>query len=228
MSTPPSRRPTVIVADDHQMMIDSFVSHLGNDYDVILHVNDGEALVLAVRELRPDIVVSDISMPKLSGFDAAKKILAELPETIIILATATDDPELAQAAFAIGVRAYVLKTESMSTLRHMIEMARAGGQSLSAGALLRRDATSRPVSGPVRQAPDPRITPRQLDVMRELARGSSMKEVAAKLGISPRTVAFHKYRVMRLLGIETNAELTRYSVSIGLLDDDPDGSEGER
>lgn len=213
-------RASVILADDHQMLIDSLRIHLQSSYDVVAHVNDGKALVEAFERIAPDVVVSDISMPKLDGLQASSRILARDPDAVVVLVTMNDDPALAQEARRIGVKGYVLKTEAASELLHAIAMGLEGRTYFSAAVFdgaNKADGGSGGSGGPLPSAAAV-LTQRQLDVLRELARNGTMKDVASVLHIAPRTVAFHKYRIMKLLGIETNAELIRFAISIGLLD----------
>lgn len=204
----------LIIADDHQIVLDGLELLLAQKYEVVARVTNGSALFDAVQEHRPQVVVSDIRMPEEDGLSAARRILAVLPKTRIVLVTMDDDPAIASAAIKAGAHGYVLKSEASRELFTAIETV-VSSETYISPAL----SSARP---DLALAPDPQLpanlTQRQVEVLRRLGQGLTMKEVAAKIHISPRTVAFHKYRIMEQLGIQTNAELIRYALSLG--DDD--------
>ncbi len=203
-----TRRPRVLLADDHTLLLDAFRKLLEPACEVVGAVGDGHALLAAVPELRPDVIVLDIAMPLLNGLDAAREIRKTLPSARLIFLTVSDDAELAAEAFRLGAAAYLLKSSAASELFHAIRTACAGRTYTTP--LVRRVPAHGPTS---RAAADPgRLTERQRVVLRLLAEGRSMKQVAAILELTPRTVAFHKYRMMRALGITTSAALIQFAV----------------
>lgn len=185
---------------------------LENDYDVVECVTTGDALIQAVAAHPPDAVVCDISMPG-DGFHAARTILEHAPQVAVILLTMTNSPALAAHALELGVRAYVLKTEAIEHLIEAIDAALAGDTRLSPALAL--DTTPQPADH--RRGPLQSLTGRQREVLRLLVEGHTMKAVARTLHITPRTVAFHKYRIMEALGVKTNAELIRVAVDADAL-----------
>ena len=203
-------RPRVILADDHTLLLDAFRKLLVDDCEVVAAVSDGRALLEATATLRPDVVVVDIAMPLLNGIDAARQIKQTLPDTRIIFLTMNEDPDLAVEAFRAGASGYLLKRSAASELQTAIRevvMHRSYVTPLVTeglmGSMLRGPAT--------RQAPQ-ELTPRQREVVQLVAEGHSMKEVGNILNIAPRTVAFHKYRIMEQLNIKTTAELIQFAI----------------
>jgi DNA-binding NarL/FixJ family response regulator len=203
-------RPRVILADDHTLLLDAFRKLLIDDCEVVAAVSDGRALLEATATLRPDVVVVDIAMPLLNGIDAARQIKQTLPDTRIIFLTMNEDPDLAAEAFRAGASGYLLKRSAASELQTAIRevvMHRSYVTPLVTeglmGSMLRGPAT--------RHAPQ-ELTPRQREVVQLVAEGHSMKEVGNILNIAPRTVAFHKYRIMEQLNIKTTAELIQFAI----------------
>jgi DNA-binding NarL/FixJ family response regulator len=203
-------RPRVILADDHTLLLDAFRKLLMDECEVVAAVSDGRALLESAATLRPDVVVVDIAMPLLNGIDAARQIKQTLPDTRIIFLTMNEDPDLAAEAFRAGASGYLLKRSAASELQMAIRevvMHRSYVTPLVTeglmGSMLRGPAT--------RQAPQ-ELTPRQREVVQLVAEGHSMKEVGNILNIAPRTVAFHKYRIMEQLNIKTTAELIQFAI----------------
>jgi len=201
------KRARIVLADDHRVFLDGLRSLLERSYDVVGIFTDGKALVQAVLREAPDVVVTDVSMPGGDGLEAARRILELRPEVGVVLLTMNDNPALAATAMRMGVHGYVLKTEASTDLVTAIEAALGGDKYLSQTL----------VSGTVSQlsGKEP-LTERQIEVLRLLGQGHTMKEVATALSLSPRTVAFHKYRIMEALGVHSNAALLQHAVSRGL------------
>jgi DNA-binding NarL/FixJ family response regulator len=202
-------RPRVIVADDHTLLAEAFSKLLTPEYDVVAQVGDGRALVETVRQLRPDVVVLDLGMPLLNGLEAARQIKQIDKSIRLVFVTMNEDPDLAAEAFRAGGSAYLLKRSAAAELLTAIREAMKHRSYVTPlvtegmlGSLMRPTADN-----PTRQ-----LTPRQREVLQLLAEGKSMKEVANILNLTPRTVAFHKYRMMDQLRIKTNAELIQYAL----------------
>ena len=202
-------RLRLVLADDHRLVLDGLESLLADRYDVVARVTDGHALFEAVTRHRPDLVLSDVAMPQEDGLAVSRRLLEADPQVRIVLITMNEDPYMATEALEVGVRGYVLKSEASRELFTAIETVMAGGTYTS-------PALSNTSSGTPSAADDPlaNLTKRQLEVLRLLGRGYTMKQVAGELHISPRTVAFHKYRIMEQLGVHTNAELIRHALAI--------------
>ena len=204
------RRPRVLLADDHRLLREAFAQLLEPGCDVVGAVADGRALLAAAQELRPDIVVLDIAMPLLNGLDAARQLKGLLPEVRLIFLTVSEDPEVAAEAFRVGASGYLLKNSAASELFQAI-------QEVSQGRSYVTPLATQGLVGSLIRDPGPaqgtgQLSMRQREVLQLLAEGRTMKEIARILAITPRTVAFHKYRMMEDLGIKTSAELVRFAI----------------
>jgi DNA-binding NarL/FixJ family response regulator len=202
-------RPRVLIADDHALLLAAFEKLLADQCEVVGVVSDGRALVDAAERLRPDVIVLDIAMPLLNGLDAGRQIKQKLREVRLVFLTMNEDPALAAEAFRAGASAYLLKRSAASELSTALDEVMRGRSYVTplmtggmVEALLDRGKGAQPVG----------LTPRQREVLQLLAEGRSMKEVATVLNLTPRTVAFHKYEMMKQLGITSTAELIQYAV----------------
>ncbi len=209
------KRPRVLLADDHQMLADALRGVIEPRCEVVGTVGDGRALLEAADRLHPDIVVLDIGMPHLNGFDAGRKLKHALPNVKLVFMTMHDDPFLVGEAFRAGASAFLLKEAAASELTEAIDQVLKGGSYVTPSAKegLKIIALREPKNR--ERAPEP--TPRQREVIQLLAEGRSMKEVAAELKITRRTVAGHKYAVMELLHLKTNADLMQYAIQHGII-----------
>jgi len=204
-------RPRILIADDHNLVAEVCKRLLETEFDVVRVVVDGRALVRAAGELGPDVIVLDIAMPVLNGLDAGQQIKKSLPAVKLVYLTMNPDVEVAAEAFRRGAHGYLLKTcaagELVLGVREVLR-----GKSYMSPAALSRDLNFLRRQGKNLIQEDDRLTERQREVLQLLAEGKVMKEVADILGMSPRTVAFHKYRMMEVLGAKSNAELVRYAI----------------
>lgn len=206
-----TNRPRVLIADDHNLIAELCKRLLDVEFDVVGIVSDGRALVRAAGELRPDVVVVDVAMPVLNGLDAGRQVKEMLPTVKLVYLTMNQDVELAAEAFRCGASGYLLKTcaaaEMVLAVREVLR-----GKSYMA-ATLPRDTVNflRKQDKRIVQE-DERLTQRQREVLQLLAEGKVMKEVSSILNMSTRTVAYHKYRMMEVLGAKSGAELVKYAV----------------
>jgi DNA-binding NarL/FixJ family response regulator len=204
------RRTRVLVADDHKMMAGALKGVLEPRFDVVDIVCDGRALVEAASRLQPEVVVVDIAMPQLNGLDAGRQIKRKMPNVKLVFMTMNEDPDLVGEAFRAGGSAFLLKQGAVFELTEAIDKVVKGGSYVTPSAaegqanIALREPRAR------ERAVEP--TPRQREVIQLLAEGRSMKEVASALNITKRTVAAHKYAVMELLQIKTNADLVQYAI----------------
>jgi DNA-binding NarL/FixJ family response regulator len=192
------------------MLVDALKRILEPRCEIVGTVSDGRELLKAAARLQPDIVVLDIAMPQLNGLDAARHLKATMPKVKLIFMTMNEDPDLVGEAFRAGASAFLLKQAAAFELTEAIERVLKGGIYVTPSAsegqakISLRDPRARDhVAEP---------TPRQREVIQLLAEGRSMKEVAAVLQITKRTVAAHKYAVMDLLQLKTNADLVQYAI----------------
>jgi DNA-binding NarL/FixJ family response regulator len=203
-------RRRVLLADDHTLLLEAFKKLLEPDYTVVGAVADGRALLAAAAQLKPDVIVLDIAMPLLNGLDAARQIKKAMPAIKLIFLTMNEDPNVANEAFRAGASGYLLKTSALSELSKAIKEALCGRSYVTPA------ITQGMVESFIRQPGDdrdaPKLTSRQREVLQLLAEGRSMKEAAKILSVAPRTVAFHKYRMMEQLNLKNNADLIQYAL----------------
>jgi DNA-binding NarL/FixJ family response regulator len=202
-------RPRVLLADDHILLLGAFEKLLAEDCEIVGQVSDGRALVDAAQKLKPDLIVLDISMPLLNGLEAARQIKQQMRSIKLVFVTMNEDADLAAEALRSGASAYLLKRSAASELATAIREVMQGRSYITplitegvVGSLLHADE----------RQPASELTSRQREVLQLLAEGRSMKEVASVLNLTPRTVAFHKYRMMEQLKVKTTAELVQYAV----------------
>ena len=206
-----THRSRILIADDHNLIAELCKNLLEKDFDVVGVVNDGYALLRAAAELKPDVIVLDIAMPMLNGLEAGRRIKKRLPAIKLVYLTMSPDKDLAAEAFTRGASAYLLKTCAAS------EIVSAVGQALRGKKYLSKSMSSDIIDILRWQDKElkneaQRLTDRQRDVLQLLAEGRTMKEIGTILQTSSRTVAYHKYRMMEVLGVKNNAELVKYAV----------------
>jgi DNA-binding NarL/FixJ family response regulator len=206
------RRAKVLLADDHTIVVEGLKSLLKDQFELVGTVADGSQLIEAARKLRPDVVVTDLSMPVLSGLDALRRLKAERIDARFIFLTMHADARIATEAFRAGASGFLLKQSAGEELVTAIEDVLRGRTYLTP--LITKDVIANLTT------PEPEgtaaLTPRQREVLRLLADGKRMKEIAAILGLSTRTVETHKYEMMQALGVGSTAELVRYALTHGL------------
>jgi DNA-binding NarL/FixJ family response regulator len=204
-------RTRVILVDDHRVLLDALRSLIERDYDVVGTFESCQSLLDQASELRPDIVVLDIGMPFMSGLTAAGRLKKLLPKTKLIFLTANEDLETAAEAFRLGASGYVLKASAGADLIAAIREVEHGGY--YASPVLTEGMFGSFVRAFKQMKSPHTLTSRQREVLKLLAEGLSMKEVARRLEITPRTVAFHKYNLMDQHNIRSNAELINFALS---------------
>lgn len=203
------RRPTVLLADDHAIVTDGVAGLIAkHEFDVVGTVNDGLALVDAARRLRPDVIVTDLSMPGLTGLDVLARLKADGIASKVIILTMHHDAALATVAMRGGAAGFLLKDAAGDELLGAIRQVLLGRTYLTPA--LTKEVIERMAGAP--GPPEPQITARQQDVLRLIVKGQRMKEIAANLGLSVRTVETHKYEMMDALGLHSTAELVRYAL----------------
>jgi DNA-binding NarL/FixJ family response regulator len=204
-------RPRILLADDHAILLEAFKALLEPEFDVVGTVTDGRALLAEFSRLNPDVVLIDISMPLLNGLDAGRQLKAQQRSVRLIYLTMNPDPDLAGEALRLGASGYVLKSSAASELTQAIREALRGRTYITP--LITRDL----VGSLIERRTGPELTTRQREVLQLLAEGRSMKEVGNILNVAPRTVAFHKYRMMEQLRLKTSAELVQFAVKQGVV-----------
>ncbi|HZM94149.1 MAG TPA: response regulator transcription factor [Vicinamibacterales bacterium] len=210
------RRYTVLVADDHAIVKEGLVSLLkDHDFDVVGAVGDGHQLLDAARRLRPDLIVTDLSMPGLSGLDVLTRLKAEHVDSKIIVLTMHNDADLATRAMRAGASGFLLKHSAGEELLKAVQQAVEDRVYLTPA--LTKEVIER-MAIPQDQA-EPQLTTRQREVLRLILEGRRMKEIAATLHLSARTVETHKYQMMKTLGVYSTAELVKYAIEHRLIAD---------
>ena len=210
-----TRRPRVLLADDHTLVLEGLRRLLEDECDLVGMVEDGRALVETAPKLAPDLILLDISMPLLNGLDAARQLRKLVPDSRIIFLTMHADPTYASEAFEAGAAGYLLKRSAASELAAAIATVLDGRKYLTP--LITSEALRASVPRSVTVPPTlGRLTRRQREVLQLVAEGHSGKEIAARLGISAKTVEYHKASLMDRLGVRTASELTKYAVAHGV------------
>jgi DNA-binding NarL/FixJ family response regulator len=210
------KRARVLLGDDHTIILEGVRRILEPHFEVVGAVADGRALIAAVEELHPDVVVADISMPLLNGIEVARQLQKSQSGAKIIFLTMHPDATYATEAFRAGASGYVLKSSAAGELVTAIQEALRGRTYITP--LVAGDVMHKLMEGPQPQEEtSATLTQRQREVLQLVAEGRSAKEIAEVLKVSPRTVEFHKYRIMETLGLHTIAELTQYAIRHGIV-----------
>src|SRR5580693_874 len=208
-------RTKVLVADDHAVVAQGLSALLEDTFDLAGVVHDGRALLAAVETLRPDVVVTDISMPLLNGLDAVRQIHRRHPRVKVIILTMHSETQLAVDALRAGASGYLLKVSPAEELITAIEQVALGRSYITT--LLAKDLIALLMEARGASPGVTPLTPRQREVLQLVAEGRTMKEVASILNISPRTAESHKYEIMQVLGVETTAALIQYAIRLKLV-----------
>ena len=194
---------SVLIADDHTIFLEALRSLLEKTHVVIGTVTDGRSLVTEAVRLKPDVIIVDIGMPLLNGLDAACRIRELLPKIPLVFLTMQDDANLAAAVLEMGNVGFVLKQAAAKELLTAIDAACRGKSFVSP-----KVRTDDWVEQRSRVAQFSKVlTPRQCDVVQLSAEGYSMKEIAARLNLSIKTIEFHKKHIMNAFNLKTNADL---------------------
>ncbi len=207
---------SVLLADDHAMLLDGMAGVLQTNFEIIGTVRDGRDLIKVANQKRPEVIVTDITMPSLNGIDAARILRREGCSSKIIFLTMHADLLVVEQALRAGGAGFILKICAMEEFVKAIQTVATGATYITP--LLAGDLVSSLMrGGPRESSGEVALSVRQREVLQLLAEGKTMKETAAIMGISTRTAESHKYEIMRLLGVETPAALIRYAVRIKLV-----------
>lgn len=209
-------RPRLLLADDHTLLLEGIRLLLEPEFELVGSVEDGQALLNAAGTLKPDIILLDISMPVLNGIDAARQLKKILPSAKLIFLTMHADPDYVTEAFRTGAVGYLLKRAAASELLRAIREVLNGNHYVSPMVTRHVLELLATVSKPVGKLSD-RLSPRQREVLQLIAEGRTRKEIATILGVSVKTVEFHKAALTRELDFRTTADLTRYAIEHGVI-----------
>ena len=207
-------RMKVLLADDHTLFCDLIADLLKSEYDVVGVVPDGRELLAAAVRLAPDVVIIDISMPRLNGIDAGRRLKKANPKLKVIYLTMNNDIEYAKEALDAGASAFVLKNTPSSELLKAIRDALKGISYLAPE--IRRAMDEAFVRDPKAVTRPQHLTDRQREVLQMLAEGRSLREIAEALKISYRTARFHKFKIREELGVSKDSELIKYALKHGI------------
>lgn len=209
-------RVRVLLADDHTMVAEGLKGLLALEFDFIGMVEDGRAMVEAAKALRPDVIVADITMPHLNGIEALEEIEKFDSDVRIVFLTMHRDVSYARRALEAGAAGFVLKHSASKELVLAVHAASQGRTFITPQ--IEREVRQALQSTPdALEDPVAMLTLRQREILRLLADGLSAKQIASSLDISPRTVEFHKYRIVESLGIRGNAELIHFAIRHGIV-----------
>ena len=211
----PLRRSRVLLADNHKLVVEALKELLEPKFEVVGLVFDGRTLVTTAVELQPDVIVLEIAMPQLNGLDAGRQLKLKMPRAKLIFLTLNQDPYIAGEALRAGASGYLLNSAAARELTDAIEQALIGRSYVSPQVC--KGLTDISLRRPESREHRPELTTRQREVVQLLVEGRTMKEVGDVLKITARTVACHKYGVMEVLQIKSNAELVQYAIRRGIL-----------
>jgi len=202
-------RPRVLLADDHTLVAEGFRRLLDTEFEVVGVVADGRALLTVAAQTKPDVIVVDLGLPLMSGMDAGPELKRLMPLTKLVVVTMNEDPDVARVALRRWASAYLVKKSAGS------ELIKAVREVLKGRSYVTPKFAQRLMEGFIRD-PQPHstkeLTPRQREVLHLLAEGRTMREAADLLQLTPRTIAFHKYRIMEEFGLKSNSDLVRFAI----------------
>ena len=208
-----SSRTRILLADDHAMVVEGLRALLQNTYEIVGVAADGRAMLEVACKLHPDVIVVDVTMPSLNGLDAAERLITLLPNVKLVFLTMQDNSNLAAAALRLGAVGYVLKHSAASELMMAISAVLEGKSYVT--------PKLRPENWAVREARaqqySKELTPRQREVLQLLAEGRGMKEIAAILEVSNRTIMYHKYHIMQEFNLKNNADIVLFAIKQHLI-----------
>jgi DNA-binding NarL/FixJ family response regulator len=202
-----------LIADDHLIFAETLKAYLEKKYPVIGVVADGRALIEAALRLKPDVIIADVAMPVLNGLDAVRRIKEQTPSMRFIFLTMRDEANLAAAALELGPVGFVLKQcagpELLDAIQHVLH-----GESYLTRKMQGEDWVT--TKARVQQF-GKELTPRQKDIVQLFGEGRAIKQIADMLGLSEKTVEFHKHHIMEAFNLKNNAELILFALKQGLI-----------
>lgn len=215
MSTPHPLR--VLLADDHRIMREGLRQLFGlmPDIEVVGEATSGAEVLDALREFEIDLLLLDMTMPGISGDDLITRIRSHYPTLPILVLSMHEEPQIAQRALKAGANGYLTKDQDSQTLLSAVRKVSSGGRFIDP---LLAERMAFEVSGVTRRADHENLTNRELEVMRLLAKGLRVGDIAQKLSLSDKTISTHKSRLMEKMGFGTSVELVRYALDNGLVD----------
>ena len=208
-------RPRVLLADDHRMVAEGLKALLPDEFELVGVVEDGRAMIAAAEKLRPDVIVADISMPNLNGFEALERLRKSHPKIKVVFLTMHQNAAYARRALNAGASAFVVKHAAPEELVLAIHAA-LNGKTFITPSLTKQVVEQAESGAPSESDGAKSLTPRQREILQLLAEGRSAKEIACDLAISARTVEFHKYQIMEMNELHSTAELIHFAIKHGI------------
>jgi len=209
-------RPRVLLADDHRMIAEGLRALLQDEFELVGIVGDGRAMIEAAEKLRPDVIVADVTMPNLNGFEALTQLWKTHPNIKVVFLTMHQSAAYARRALDAGASGFVVKHSASEELVVAIHAALKGKTFITPS--LTKEVVEQAESG-ARGGKEGAnaLTSRQREILQLFAQGRSAKEIAAELAISARTVEFHKYQMMEMNGLHSSAELIHFAIKHGIV-----------
>jgi DNA-binding NarL/FixJ family response regulator len=204
-------RKTVLIAEDHPLVVEGIASVLRAEFEILGIASNGRDLIAKAEHLRPDFITMDIGMPELNGIEAASALKKSCPDTLLVCVTQHNDVEYLLAAIRAGIVGFVSKQDASGELVEAIRTVSQGRLYITHSLRNAYDKLARENPGKLKATGSP-LTPRQREVLQLLAEGRSTKEIASALNISLKTVEFHRGSIADVLGLHSVAELTRYAL----------------
>ena len=209
---------TVLLCDDHTLFREGIKAILKDEpsIEIVGEAADGREAVAKTLQLHPDVVLMDIAMPDLSGFDATRRILRDNPKAKVLILTMYEEEEVINRCLAAGAAGYVLKDDPRAHLIHAIDVVNHGGQYMSSRAL--KKVVKQYVKGAkIAVSGYERLSDREREVLKLLADGLALKEIATRLVLSVKTIDAHKTNLMRKLDLHDRSELIKYAIQRKLI-----------
>jgi|SRR5215471_15575320 len=209
-------KPRVLIADDHVILAQGLALLLGDAFELAGMARDGHELVELADRVKPDVIVTDVSMPSLNGMEAVRQLRSRGITAKVIVLTQHKDPQIAAEAFRAGVSGFLIKQTAGEELVIAIREVMQGRSYLTS--LIAKDLITLLLDSQNKvEDGKSKLTPRQREILQLFAEGKTAKEVAASLSISVRTAEGHKYEIMEALGAKTSAELVQHAIRLGLI-----------
>jgi len=201
-------KPRILLADDHTLVAEALTRLLETHFEVVGTAADGRALLEKAVQLQPDVILLDLSMPILNGFEAGERLKKLVPRARLVVLTMTEDTEVAADVLRSWASGFLLKKSASGELVKGIQEVLKGNTFVTTQ--MTQSLMDKFVRDPQQKARI--LTPRQREVLQLLAEGRTMKEAADILNVTPRTVAFHKYKIMEEFELKTNSDLLRFAM----------------
>jgi len=209
------KKPRLLLADDHTILVEGLKALLAPEFDVVATAGDGRAVLEMAERHQPELILLDISMPGMNGIEAARRLKQSNPGAKLIILTMHGDLSFVSAAFEAGVSGYVLKQSAPTELLTALHDVDSGRRYVSS-TIQERLGTETPAFLRRSKRLSPDLTSRQREVLQLVAEGRARKEIAQILGVSVKTVEFHKQKITEKLGLHTDAALTAYAIRHGI------------